>query len=522
MYGALIPCTPDIKSAVPVKRQLAKTGNDAKSSDGGAFGSVLATAVTAKTTDPPASAKDTTTQSTTAKDSKTDPDANTANTAAMLQQASQLLPPPSGDPQPATTADQTQASTAIGTVTATGSAGGQAATLASAALTTAALPTAVSTNPVVDPQTMLTAASLTPVDSQPAATPTPATSLSGTVTAAPLAVTPNLAPVVQASTPTLTTLQTQDAQVSTQTTATPVLAATQPVVTDQAAQVKQQQPMPTPQTTDDLQAAAAPADNLAANQTTQAPAVKTNLTHGQVTVTVNPAPVVQPQPVVVAPVQPASAAQTIVTAAQDSKPGDNADTLAAGNLFNTDTTGDKSTTASDAMPQFAGILEQQTAKVSQPVDQSSDVAQAARPDPNNIAGQIVEQARLITRAQNSEMVIKLKPEHLGELTMRIVVENGTVSASFHSSNSDVRAALESSQLQFKQDMADQGIKVNHVGIYASLDQFSDNQQRSNSQQQAVKIAPRSQDGQEAAEAAEAVSSVAAASLTGNSAVDYRI
>lgn len=103
-------------------------------------------------------------------------------------------------------------------------------------------------------------------------------------------------------------------------------------------------------------------------------------------------------------------------------------------------------------------------------------------DPQNIVNQIVDQARLTNSAQNSEMVIKLKPEHLGELTLKVAVNNGLVTATFHSNNSDVRSVLEASIVQLKQEMVNNGIKVNYVGVYAGLDQFFSGGQHGNSGQ----------------------------------------
>jgi len=106
-----------------------------------------------------------------------------------------------------------------------------------------------------------------------------------------------------------------------------------------------------------------------------------------------------------------------------------------------------------------------TAVVTDAANSSSNI------DPHNIITQIVDQAHLTNGVNNSEMVIKLKPDHLGDLTLKIAVSNGSVSATFHSDNSDVRTVLEASIAQFKQEMANSGIKVSHVGIYAGLDQF---------------------------------------------------
>ena len=83
--------------------------------------------------------------------------------------------------------------------------------------------------------------------------------------------------------------------------------------------------------------------------------------------------------------------------------------------------------------------------------------------------QIVEQARLIRSGGDTEMVIHLKPEHLGDLTLKIsVTESGAVNASFHSDNAQVRTIIENSLVQLKQELSDQGLKVDSVEVFSGL------------------------------------------------------
>ena len=83
--------------------------------------------------------------------------------------------------------------------------------------------------------------------------------------------------------------------------------------------------------------------------------------------------------------------------------------------------------------------------------------------------QIVEQARLIRSGGGTDMVIHLKPEHLGDLTLKIsVTESGAVNASFHSDNAQVRTIIENSLVQLKQELSDQGLKVDSVEVFSGL------------------------------------------------------
>lgn len=113
---------------------------------------------------------------------------------------------------------------------------------------------------------------------------------------------------------------------------------------------------------------------------------------------------------------------------------------------------------------------QQTMQNVNRADQASTTSstQQARDD-FDIPQQIVEQARLIRAQESTEMVIRLKPEHLGNLTLRISVSNeGAVTASFFSDNAQVRHIVENSLVQLRQELENQGIKVDKAEVYAGL------------------------------------------------------
>ena len=106
----------------------------------------------------------------------------------------------------------------------------------------------------------------------------------------------------------------------------------------------------------------------------------------------------------------------------------------------------------------------------QEVEAPVQTQDAQRPQPDyEIPRQIVEQARLLRTLNDTQMVIRLHPEHLGELTLRVSVgSNGAVQASFHSDNAQVRNVIENSLVQLRQELNNQGLKVDRVGVYAGL------------------------------------------------------
>lgn len=187
--------------------------------------------------------------------------------------------------------------------------------------------------------------------------------------------------------------------------------------------------------------------------------------------------------------------------------------------------------ATEAAPTQTGIAS--FAQTLQNIDgtQSASAAQAAQQPQTDydVPQQIVDQARLIQRGQDTEMVIHLKPEHLGDLTLRVSVgADGAVNASFHSNNAEVRTIIENTLVQLKQELNNQGIKVDNVGVYAGLSdgglpqdsgQQGWQQQSSQGQQHSTRESAEAfEDGQELAAAL-------AAQREGNAAtdgVDYRV
>ena len=101
--------------------------------------------------------------------------------------------------------------------------------------------------------------------------------------------------------------------------------------------------------------------------------------------------------------------------------------------------------------------------------EAQPTAPAAPQKDYEVARQIVEQARLLRMPEQTEMVIRLKPEHLGELTLKVsVAASGAVNATFHTDNASVRAIIETSMIQLKHELQTQGLKVDNVGVYAGL------------------------------------------------------
>lgn len=124
----------------------------------------------------------------------------------------------------------------------------------------------------------------------------------------------------------------------------------------------------------------------------------------------------------------------------------------------------------------------------------------------NVPQQIVEQAKLLQRGTDSQMIIKLNPEHLGQLSLKVSVNgNGGVTATFHTDNAQVRAILETTMTQLKQQLDEQGIKVDNVEVHTGLPDGQlpqDQGQQGFYQQQGQQVRSRQADLQDFEESSE--------------------
>ncbi len=121
------------------------------------------------------------------------------------------------------------------------------------------------------------------------------------------------------------------------------------------------------------------------------------------------------------------------------------------------------------------------------VDQTPRPGEAAlqsRQDLHEVARQVMDGMTASTdRLKSSQVIITLKPEHLGEVTVRINVDGDRVTAAFHAASAEVRAILESSLPQLRQEMSQQGWNFDSNGVFGGMRDFLANQQQQQSQAQ---------------------------------------
>ena len=123
------------------------------------------------------------------------------------------------------------------------------------------------------------------------------------------------------------------------------------------------------------------------------------------------------------------------------------------------------------------------ASVNQPAAIPPQVTQP-RPELQEVVKQVMD--GMISPNQqlkSSQVIVTLKPEHLGEVTVKINVDGDKVTAAFHAASTEVRGILESSMSQLKQEMSQQGWQFDSDGVFGGMQEFLGQQQQQQAQQQ---------------------------------------
>ena len=114
---------------------------------------------------------------------------------------------------------------------------------------------------------------------------------------------------------------------------------------------------------------------------------------------------------------------------------------------------------------------------------TSDVGQIASQrqtvPAREIIGQIVEKAGAVITQDKAEMVMELKPDSLGRISLKVVTENGIVMAKFVAENRQVQQVLETNMQILKDSLERQGINVQSLSVSVRQD---GRQQEENRQQ----------------------------------------
>ncbi len=91
-----------------------------------------------------------------------------------------------------------------------------------------------------------------------------------------------------------------------------------------------------------------------------------------------------------------------------------------------------------------------------------------------IVNQVVEQIKISIKPQATSMEMQLNPEHLGKVELTVVSKNGLLTASFTAENQIAKEALESQMQVLKDNLNNQGVKVEAIEVNVSQFGFKQN------------------------------------------------
>jgi flagellar hook-length control protein FliK len=122
-----------------------------------------------------------------------------------------------------------------------------------------------------------------------------------------------------------------------------------------------------------------------------------------------------------------------------------------------------------------------------------DVAAAARvPDEQDVVSSIVQSMRLQMRDGVSTAVVHLEPDYLGAVSISLPVENGSVTASLHAENPQVRGWMEANASMLRESLSGQGLSLDRLLITDEriADERSSGRRQQQEQEQHARQRPR--------------------------------
>lgn len=87
----------------------------------------------------------------------------------------------------------------------------------------------------------------------------------------------------------------------------------------------------------------------------------------------------------------------------------------------------------------------------------------------DIVNQIVKKADIILREGHQEIIMKLEPESLGKLNLKVIMENGQITAKFVAESQQVKEVIESSFNQLKDALQEKGVNVQSFSVTVGQD-----------------------------------------------------
>jgi len=118
-----------------------------------------------------------------------------------------------------------------------------------------------------------------------------------------------------------------------------------------------------------------------------------------------------------------------------------------------------------------------TSNLTQSIQSAFDnivVESTSKIDTANVIKQIVEAAKVTITQEMSSMEIQLNPENLGKINLSVVAKDGVITAQITAENEAVKKAIENQLSVLKENLNNQGIKVEAVEVTIASHSFENN------------------------------------------------
>ena len=121
---------------------------------------------------------------------------------------------------------------------------------------------------------------------------------------------------------------------------------------------------------------------------------------------------------------------------------------------------------------------------------SAPAAQPQTVDPNSVIDQMLRGLAIRTTDGQSEVRLRLLPEQLGDVSIKLVVSGGSVDASITARSADAQNALAGAQPQLAKSLAEAGLKLQSFSVGLAGGGFADARDQSRPNEQSAKPSTR--------------------------------
>lgn len=101
----------------------------------------------------------------------------------------------------------------------------------------------------------------------------------------------------------------------------------------------------------------------------------------------------------------------------------------------------------------------------------------------DIANQIVEEIKVVINPSQTSMELQLNPEHLGKVNLTLTSKEGVMTAQFTTQTQAAKEAIESQMQVLKQNLENQGVKVEAIEVNVTNFSFTGSNEAGNKQEQ---------------------------------------